>query len=251
MNVRFYLLTLVLVFMSFAAKAKQQYPQIVINSDLRVQQLSANVWLHISYQDYGGVPFPANGLFIVQDDGIVIVDTPWGDASARALVEWFSKQFKVPLKALFASHFHNDSLSGLALFNSMQVPVYVNPKTWTLVAEEKRSYLTQIEGLKMANSEVVLEGISAFYPGAAHTTDNTTYYFSKDKVLFGYCAVRSPYFRGRGNVKDSDVMAWPASIQNALVKYGKEMVVVPGHGKPGDSSLLTHTISLFENPKAK
>lgn len=65
------------------------------------------------------------------------------------------------------------------------------------------------------------------------------------RVLFGGCAIRSPTFPGRGNTADADQEHWPVAIAQVRDRYPDVGIVVPGHGPPGDSALLTHTIELF------
>ena len=66
------------------------------------------------------------------------------------------------------------------------------------------------------------------------------------EVLFGSCAVRSPDFPGTSNTADADLAGWPVAIGRVQKRYPHAKIVVPGHGAPGDASLLSHTIRLFE-----
>lgn len=227
--------------------AFEKGPFQVINPDLQVQQLSDDVWLHVSFQNYKGSRVPANGIFVVRNNGIVIADTPWGDESTKALVKWIDKTYEQPVIGVIASHFHHDSLSGLDFLNESDIPVYVSPKTRSLISKEKQQQVTVIEGLIGENTQIDLHNVKVLFPGGAHSHDNIMVYYPQDKVLFGSCAVRSIDFRGRGNVSDADEKAWPVSIDNALQSFNDVKIVVPGHGKPGDAQLLKYTISLFRN----
>lgn len=239
----FCFLTLLFIANAFALKKS---PAQIINQDLKVQQISDDVWLHVSFHDYKGQRVAANGMFIVRDSGIVIADTPWGDEPTEALVKWLVKSYPQPIVAVIASHFHYDSLSGLKFLNSSDIPIYVSPKTWTLISEEKQQLVTVLTGLTEQNPQIELHDVKVLFPGAAHSHDNIMVYYPQDNVLFGSCAVRSLDFRGRGNVSDADEQAWPTSISKALENFSEVKIVVPGHGKPGDASLLKYTISLFD-----
>lgn len=80
-----------------------------------------------------------------------------------------------------------------------------------------------------------------YYPGAGHTQDNVVVWFPKQSALFGGCFVKS---EGLGNLSDAVIKAWPESTQNVIFRYGNAELVVPGHGKVGDASLLVRTRAL-------
>ncbi len=54
-------------------------------------------------------------------------------------------------------------------------------------------------------------------------------------------ASRTPGFAG-----DADMRAWSASVRKLATRYPEARIVVPGHGRWGDLSLLRHTIELLE-----
>ena len=65
------------------------------------------------------------------------------------------------------------------------------------------------------------------------------------KVLFGGCLVKE-LEASKGNLADADTLAWSNTIQNLKVKFPEAQIIVPGHGKFGDRSLLDYTEKLFE-----
>lgn len=56
--------------------------------------------------------------------------------------------------------------------------------------------------------------------------------------LFGGCFVKP---EGLGNLSDAVIPDWPASADKLIARYSSATLVVPGHGKIGDASLLTKT----------
>ena len=96
-----------------------------------------------------------------------------------------------------------------------------------------------------------IDGVaSVFYPGAGHTEDNVVVWLANEKILFGGCFVKSLQNKNLGNTGDADISEWPNSIQKVLNRYPDVKVVVPGHGKIGNISLLTHTQALALSAKA-
>ncbi len=81
--------------------------------------------------------------------------------------------------------------------------------------------------------------------GAGHTDDNIVVYLPDERVLFGGCLVKS-LGAGRGNLNDADTLAWAGTVRKVRDRYADARIVVPGHGPPGDATLLDYTIRMFE-----
>jgi glyoxylase-like metal-dependent hydrolase (beta-lactamase superfamily II) len=64
------------------------------------------------------------------------------------------------------------------------------------------------------------------------------------RVLFGTCLVRAASARSLGNLADASVGTWEAAVEAIERRFPSPRVVVPGHGDPGDASLLAHTKAL-------
>ncbi len=86
--------------------------------------------------------------------------------------------------------------------------------------------------------------INAFF-GEGHTIDNIVSYFPHDKVLFGGCLIKT-LGASKGYLGDANVNDWSKTVLAVKSKYGKAKVIIPGHGKPGNSELLDYTIELFK-----
>jgi metallo-beta-lactamase class B len=101
------------------------------------------------------------------------------------------------------------------------------------------------------NKEQVLtlggEKVEIYFPGPTHTYDNTVVYIPGKKILFGGCMVLSLEAKKPGFVDDGNLTEWPKSLRKVLKKYSDAELVIPGHGRGGDISLLNHSISVLEN----
>ena len=82
--------------------------------------------------------------------------------------------------------------------------------------------------------------------GGGHTLDNIVVYFPKDKVLFGGCLIKSLNSRGLGYTGEADIENWDKTIEKIIKEFSKIDYVIPGHGKYGDSKLLSNTIKLVK-----
>ena len=69
----------------------------------------------------------------------------------------------------------------------------------------------------------------------------------EDKILFGGCLLKSLEAKDKGNIKDADLKAWSVSVEQVKKKYPDAMIVIPGHGKIGNTSVFDYTLKLLAN----
>ncbi|HVR97724.1 MAG TPA: subclass B1 metallo-beta-lactamase [Thermoanaerobaculia bacterium] len=217
-----------------------------VSPDLQVTELRPGVWLHTSWQVLSdGTRFPSNGLIVREGDKLVLVDTAWRENRTEELLGWIDSTLRLPIARALITHSHDDRLGGAALLMKRGVLFYAHPLTRQLAAEQGLPLPEALESLEQPGSAVRVGSAEVFYPGPAHSRDNTMVWLPASGVLFGTCAVRAAGSTGLGNVADADVAAWPDAIRRALERYGEAQVVVPGHGEPGGTELLRHTLTLF------
>lgn len=213
---------------------------------LKIQQLTENTFVHISYlqtESFGNVP--CNGMIVIDNGEALIVDTPTHDSSSKELLEWIENSLKVKPKGVVVTHFHADCLGGLNEFHNRQILSYASTKTiaW---AKERNETVPQhgfdiyLE-LRVGNKKVVNE-----FLGEGHTRDNIVSYFPTDKVIFGGCLIKE-VGAGKGNLADANVDGWSATVARITEKYADAVIVIPGHGKSGGQELLNYTLELFQN----
>ena len=176
-----------------------------------------------------------------------IIDTPWTLADTKKLTLWI-KAKGLTVKTSVVTHFHQDASGGLPFLNNLSIKTYATKLTNKLLTLKKR---------ENSNKEIVnntftlVDGlIEIFYPGAGHTQDNIVIWLPKAKMLFGGCFVKNLNSTSLGYTGDASVKDWPKSIQRVINKYPNIEVVIPGHGKIGDLSLLKHTEQLALSVKA-
>ena len=73
----------------------------------------------------------------------------------------------------------------------------------------------------------------------------------EQKLLNGGCFVRAATAGTLGNTADAVVSEWAASAERLQRRYPDAQIVIPGHGVPGDVSLLEHTRKLAVAATAK
>jgi len=216
-----------------------------INQDISIAELSENVWLHTSYIEippWGRIG--ANGLILISDDNLVLIDTPWNDKQTSALVGWFESNFQFKTVLVIVGHFHEDNMGGLG---------WIHRQGWESYSLQKTRDICRSLGLTVPvnrlkeNDYFDFEEIPLliFYPGPGHTEDSLSVYLPDQRILFGGCSVKAHSNRGLGNTADADLDLWPESLKNLKRLFPYAEIVVPGHGAPGDLGLIDHTLSLF------
>jgi len=215
---------------------------------LKIKKLSDNVYQHISsksVEPWGLVE--ATGLVVINGTEAHMIDTPWTTPDTKELIEWIEAK-GLTLKNTVVTHFHTDASNDLPLLNDLKIKTYATPLTNKLLkSHDKEASSDEIS----SNTFELIDGVvSVFYSGAGHSEDNIVVWLPKDKILFGGCFVRSLHAKSLGNTGDAVISEWSNSIQNVINRYPDIKLVVPGHGKVGDVSLLTHTQRLALSAKA-
>lgn len=212
--------------------------------DLAIQKVADHAYTHLTYlqtQTFGKVP--CNGLIVFDAGEAVIFDTPVDDATSEKVIKWVEDSLKCKVKAVIATHFHEDCVGGLKAFHKHGIPSYATNKTIAFDKEHKfnvpqKGFDNKLD-LKVGKKAVV----AAFY-GEGHTRDNVIGYFPSEKVMFGGCLIKE-VDATKGNLADANVEAWSATVTKIKTQYPDAKVVIPGHGKIGDTALLDYTIKLF------
>jgi glyoxylase-like metal-dependent hydrolase (beta-lactamase superfamily II) len=209
---------------------------------LEINKLSNNVYQHISskrVEPWGVVE--ASGLVVINGTEAHMIDTPWTTQGTKALIEWIEAK-GLTLKNTIVTHFHEDASGDLPLLNNLKIKTYATSLTNKLLKLNKKEVSSEEI---LSNTFELIDGVaSVFYPGAGHTDDNIVVWLPNEKILFGGCFVKSLHDKKLGYTGDADISEWPNSIQNVINRYPDVKLVVPGHGKIGDISLLTHTQAL-------
>ncbi len=86
--------------------------------------------------------------------------------------------------------------------------------------------------LKFGHEEVQLR-----FPGHAHAPDNVVVWFPTRGLLVGGCAVVA--MPKMGYLGDANLESWSAALE--VMRGFKPTLVIPGHQRPDDATLLEHT----------
>lgn len=217
---------------------------------LGFRELADGVWLHTSWRrtDQGWVP--SNGLAVIGPEEVLLIDTAWTPAQTVALLQRLAEAAPNRPVNLVVTHAHDDRLAGLAAVHARG--------GWSLARDETVNDAAGIGTIQRSwsgESTTITGGgrtVELFYPGPAHTSDNTVAFLPDSAVLFGGDMIRAAEQANLEAAPNSDICRWPQSVEAVIARYGKAAkIVVPGQGEPGDAALLSHTYELAKAEAAK
>jgi glyoxylase-like metal-dependent hydrolase (beta-lactamase superfamily II) len=216
-----------------------------------LRELAKGTWLHTSWKTLPKVGhFPSNGLVVAGRDTTWLIDTAWEDEDTDLLFDAAKKATGRAPAQIVVTHAHDDRMSGLPILHAHGVHSLAHELTQQ--DAPKRDLTPAQESWSGRDKELDVGGrkLQMLQPGAAHTRDNVVVYLPDVSVLFGGCMIRAKAGKTLGFVGDANVAAWPATARVVQKQFGKAKIVVPGHGDPGDATLIAHTIALAEAAKS-
>lgn len=216
-----------------------------VSRDLHVFRLAEDLWMHRSYFDLGDQRLHANGVMLIGPDRITIIDSPWTPSAAYDLLDWLDSNYPGRPLRLVITHAHDDRMGGIEPFAERLVPVYSQQATARIAREQGWTAPNFVfdDNLPLRSGKRAVE---LLFPGPAHASDNILVWFPEEKVLFGGCMVKSRHAGSLGYLGDADRQNWPLALQRALARYPDVQRVIPGHGLPGDTDLIEHTLELLD-----
>ncbi|ADQ78909.1 Beta-lactamase [Paludibacter propionicigenes WB4] len=215
-----------------------------LDRNFAITQLTNNAFLIQSSFAANG-QLDCNHLLIIDTKDLVLVNTPVNDSLTSVLLACIEKKFKRKVTKVIVSHFHEDSSGGLRQICKLGINSFGLSKTASLLKSQNKHIdflFTSFFALDLQTLHLEL-----FYPGAGHSIDNIVIWLPEDKILFGGCLLKSLEAKDKGNIKDADLKAWPVSVELIKKKYQDAIIVIPGHGEIGNTSVFEHTLKLLAN----
>lgn len=219
-------------------------------SNLTITKLTENFYIFTTYQVYGGSRFPANGMYVTTEEGVILIDTPWDTTQFQPLLDSIEVKHQQRVVLCIATHSHEDRTGGLEFLRQRGVKTYTSKKTDKLCKERNRK---RAEFTFEKDTTFVIGNYSfqAFYPGEGHTPDNIVTWFPKEKVLYGGCLIKSTEAQDLGNLGDANVKAWPATLQRLQKQFKNPAYIIPGHQGWSSVNSLEHTLKMAQIHESK
>jgi metallo-beta-lactamase class B len=230
---------LVIVFLSFLSNSFGQTKA----SGLKIYHLTGDYYIYTTYVSLDGAAFPANGMYLVTNKGVVLFDTPWDSAQFQPLLDSIKFKYNKNVVMCIATHFHEDRTAGLTYYRQRGIKTYTTKKTDEL---SKKKSKKRAEFL-IDKDTVFTVGqycFQTYYPGEGHTPDNIVIWFDKEKILYGGCLIKSTEADNIGNLEDANVKEYATTIENVQKKFKFPKYIIPGHQDWTSTRSLEHTLKL-------
>jgi len=226
---------------SFLSQLQADYP-------VALSKVAEGVWVHTTnYKLPGQNPIPVNGLVVEDGKELILVDGAWGELATLSLLEKIKAETgKTPTK-MIVTHHHADRTAGVDAAEWRGLKVFTHPDTPRLaVTSGFHAPDTSVNALKAPGSRTKVGSVEVAFPGHGHTSDNLVVYIPSADILYGGCAVRGAGSKSLGNDIDADLEKWAKSLEWMKTTYPNAKLVVPGHGKGANLSLLDATYALIK-----
>jgi metallo-beta-lactamase class B len=216
--------------------------------DLQITHLTDNFYIFTTYNEYNGSRIPANGMYLVTDDGVVMFDTPWDTTQFQPLLDSIKARHNKDVVLCIATHFHEDRTGGFEYYRRRGIKTYTTKLTDAYSKERSKC---RAEFL-IASDTVFTMGkysFQTYYPGPGHTPDNIVIWFENEKILYGGCLIKSVEDSSLGNLADANVKAYATTVNNVVKKCRNPKFVIPGHNDWNTTRSLDHTLKMAQQLK--
>ena len=214
-------------------------------NDLRIKQLTGDFYIYTTYNLYKGTKIPANGMYLVTNDGVALFDSPWDTTQFQPLLDSIEKRHGQKVVFCIATHFHNDRTAGLEYYAKQGVRTYTTLRTDAL---SEKAGMKRAQFL-IAKDTVIKLGSYSFeviYPGEGHTADNIVVWFNKERIIYGACLIKSFEDKDLGFLGDANPKAYAATLRTVQQRCPQPKYVIVGHGNWSRTTSLEHSIKMAD-----
>ncbi|MEO8769637.1 MAG: BlaB/IND/MUS family subclass B1 metallo-beta-lactamase [Ferruginibacter sp.] len=235
-----------IVFLFFLTKSFAQ----TTDSSLKITQLSGDFYIYTTYNLYKGNRIPANGMYLITNDGAVMFDTPWDTTQFQPLLDSIMIKHNKKVILCIATHFHEDRTYGLEYYRQHGIKTFTTKQTDDLSKErgkKRAEFLIYKDSIFNAGQYF----FQTYYPGGGHTADNIVIWFEKEKILYGGCLIKSVEADDLGYLGDASVKDYAASVKHVQEKCKNPKFVIPGHDDWTNIKSLEHTYKMAKELRKK
>lgn len=235
--IRTTILSLTLLFSAICVFGQAKEKKLIISP------LTGDFYIYTTYNTYEGFQVPANGMYLITEEGVVLFDTPWDTTQFQPLLDSIWEKHKQKVSMAFATHWHSDKTAGLEYYRQQGIKTYT-----TLLTD----HLSKKNGKKRAEFLMTKDTVfrvgqysfETYYPGQGHTEDNIVIWFNKEKILFGGCLIKGADAENLGFLGDGNVMEYASTLKKVQKKCRKPRYIVIAHSDWKDINSLKNSIKL-------
>jgi metallo-beta-lactamase class B len=220
------------------------------NAKLKISHLTGDFYIYTTYNTYQVSQVPANGMYFVTNEGVVLFDTPWDTTQFQPLLDSIKSKHDKPVVMCFATHWHSDKTAGLDYYRQQGIKTYT-----TLLTDElsKKNNKKRAEFL-MAGDTVFRAGqysFETYYPGEGHTTDNIVIWFKNERILYGGCLIKGADDNDLGYLDDGNKTAYASTLTNVQKKCRRPKYIIIAHNDWKNINSLKHSLKMAKELSKK
>ena len=217
---------------------------------LKISQLTGDFYIYTTYNNYEGNKIPANGMYLVTQNGVVMFDTPWDTTQFQPLLDSIKLKHKKNVTICIATHWHSDRTDGLEYYKQKEIKTYTTILTDGL---SKKNNMKRAEYLieKDTTFNVGQYSFETYYPGQGHTEDNIVLWFNKEKILYGGCLIKGAEAKNLGYLGDGNIIEYETTLKNVYKKYPDFKFIIVSHHDWNNINSLSHSIKMAKKLKRK
>lgn len=181
---------------------------------------------------------PTSNVFLVTDDGIVMVDATCDGGGMEWLKEELDRRFGVPVRYTILSHDHEMHICDLDVFDDTAISVgHVNIRPH-IVREDRNTSVPQVVFDDYMEIHLGGQRVHLYYFGPTHSDNLIQVHFPDEGVLIATDLVRAGKAIGLPDYRDSNVNNLIDALWH-VSKLDNVDIVVPGHAGIGDQQSFT------------
>lgn len=217
---------------------------------LKISHLTGDFYIYTTYNTYEESSVPANGMYLVTDNGVVLFDTPWDTTQFQPLLDSIKMKHNKNVTICIATHWHSDRTDGLEYYKQKGIKTYTTYLTDKLSkknSKKRAEYLIEKDTIFTIGQY----SFETYYPGQGHTEDNIVLWFNKEKILYGGCLIKGADAENLGYLGDGNTFEYETTLKNVEKKYPNPKFIIVSHHDWSNINSLKHSIKLARKLKKK
>ena len=217
---------------------------------LKISHLTGDFYIYTTYSSYEGEQVPANGMYLVTNNGIVLFDTPWDTTQFQPLLDSIKFRHNKSVEFCIVTHWHSDRTEGLEYYKQKGIKTYTTALTdeWSKKNNKKRAEYLMTKDTIFNVGQYSFE---TYYPGQGHTADNIIVWFNKEKILYGGCLIKGADAENLGYLGDANITEYETTLKKVQKKCTKPRFIIISHSDWNNINSLNHSIKLAKKLKKK
>lgn len=217
-----------------------------VQNSVELIRISDRVWMHVTHEETDTGLRGHNGLVLIGEDGAVLCGTTWNADQTDNLLSLVESQFNVPVRDVVVTQSLGIWENGMNALSGRGLPIHALRVVADQAARMRLPVPDQVHEPETDAAEFILCGmeLELFWPGSAHTSDNTVLWFRQEKILYAGSIVKDMETTQLGSVQLSVLEDRLDSIALLEKRYPDVECIVPDVGQWGTAELFEHTREL-------